>query len=205
MLQHFDLPIDAVHDVLIYLPCYGSTAVKFFEQKMEDLNAQSPDALAVGEGFTELAAIYERAGQFEEAIRLLKRAVEVFKKIPQQLNAAAGAQAQIGMLLFFTGKVQEAIPYMEESANSLRQTFGGAHFSLALVLNHLGVAHVELENLSTAAELFEEAKGILSKTHGPGQHDTLAVYYNLVRVYTRLERYHFDLFPTVYTKCILST
>lgn len=102
--------------------------------------------------------------------------------------SVAGCQAQIGMLLFFTGKVTEAVPYMEEAAKNLRDSFGDGHFSLALVLNHLAVAQVELENLSKAVDLFEEAKGILTKTHGPGQQDTLAVYHNLMKVYSNLGR-----------------
>lgn len=99
-----------------------------------------------------------------------------------------GSQAQIGMLLYFTGKAQEAIPYLEEAAANLRHSYGDKHFSLALVLNHLAVAHVELENPAKAVELFEESKGILTKTHGPGQQDTLAVYYNLMKVYASMGR-----------------
>lgn len=100
----------------------------------------------------------------------------------------AGSQAQIGMLLLFNRKVNEAIPYMEEAALNLRQSFGAGHFSLALVLNHLAVAHVELKNMAKAVELFEEAKSIYSKTHGPGQQDTLAIYYNLMKVYATMGR-----------------
>jgi len=144
--------------------------------------------LATAECFTELAAIHERMNQPEEAISLLKKALPLFQQMPTQLNAAAGCQAQIGMLLFFTGKVTEAVPYMEEAAKNLRDSFGDGHFSLALVLNHLAVAQVELENLSKAVDLFEEAKGILTKTHGPGQQDTLAVYHNLMKVYSNLGR-----------------
>lgn len=103
-------------------------------------------------------------------------------------GSMAGSQAQIGMLLYFTGKAQEAIPYMEEAAANLRHSYGDGHFSLALVLNHLAVAYVELENPNKAVELFEESKGILTKTHGPGQQDTLSVYYNLMKIYASMGR-----------------
>ena len=92
------------------------------------------------------------------------------------------------MLLLFNGKSNEALPYMEEAALNLRQSFGAGHFSLALVLNHLAVAHVELKNTTKAVELFEEAKNIYSKTHGPGQQDTLSIYYNLMKVYASMGR-----------------
>jgi len=104
-------------------------------------------------------------------------------------GSIAGSQAQIGMLLLFNGKVNEAIPYMEEASTNLRQSFGAAHFSLALVLNHLAVAYVELKNMTKAVELFEEAKCIYIKTHGPGQQDTLAIFYNLMKVYASMGRY----------------
>lgn len=99
----------------------------------------------------------------------------------------AGSQAQIGMLLLFNGKANEAIPYMEEALKSETE-FRGRTFLLALVLNHLAVAHVELKNTTKAVELFEEAKSIYSKTHGPGQQDTLAIYYNLMKVYGAMGR-----------------
>lgn len=63
--------------------------------------------------------------------------------------------AEIGMLLCVSGKAQEA---------NLRRSYGDGHFSLALLLNHLAVAHVELEDPAKAVELFEESKGILTKT-----------------------------------------
>lgn len=163
-------------------------AIALLESKLEGSTGADTELLTAGECYTELAAIHQQMNQPDEAIALLKKGLSIYKLLPQQLNATAGSQAQIGMLLLFNGKVNEAIPYMEEASTNLRQSFGAAHFSLALVLNHLAVAYVELKNMTKAVELFEEAKCIYVKTHGPGQQDTLAIFYNLMKVYASMER-----------------
>ncbi|KAG0557008.1 hypothetical protein KC19_11G095000 [Ceratodon purpureus] len=172
---------------------YSRAAIALLDSKLEGLSGGQTggetELLTVGECYTELASLHQRMKQPDEAIALLKKGLSVYKKLPQQLNAAAGSQAQIGMLLkYFTGKAREAIPYMEEAAANLRHSYGDGHFSLALVLNHLAVGHVQLENPAKAVELFEESKSILTKTPGPRQLVTLAVYYNLMKVYASMGR-----------------
>ncbi|XP_024403334.1 protein KINESIN LIGHT CHAIN-RELATED 3 isoform X2 [Physcomitrium patens] len=167
---------------------HSRAARSVLDSKLHRLSGGDTELLTVGECYTELAAIHQRMKRPEEAVDLLKKALSIYKQLPQQMNAAAGSQAQIGLLLYFSGKVEEAIPYMEEAAANLRHSYGNDHFSLALVLNHLAVANVKLENREKAIELFEESKRILTQTHGPGQQDTLAVYYNLMQVYATLGR-----------------
>lgn len=168
---------------------HSREAIAILNSKLEgSTGGDSTELLAAGECYTELAAIYQHMNQPDEAISLLEKGLSIYKQLPQQLNATAGSQAQIGMLLLFNRRVHEAIPYMEEAAANLRLSFGAGHYSLALVLNHLAVAHVELKNLTKAVELFEEAKSIYIKTHGPGQQDTLSIYYNLMKVYGEMSR-----------------
>jgi len=163
-------------------------AIALLHSKLEGSTGADTELLTAGECYTELAAIHQQMDQPDEAIALLKKGLSIYKLLPQQLNATAGSQAQIGMLLLFNGKVNEAIPFMEEASTNLRQSFGAGHFSLALVLNHLAVAYIELKNMTKAVELFEEAKCIYTKTHGPGQQDTLAIFYNLMKVYASMGR-----------------
>jgi tetratricopeptide (TPR) repeat protein len=157
--------------------------------RSKGLVAKDPHALAVAEAFTELSAIYEQMNQPEEAIGLLKRALTVFAEIPEQKNAAAGTQAQVGLLLINNGQLEAALPHLEDAVEKLRQSFGDNHFSLGLVLNHLGVAHLELGHPVKALKILEEAKEILSKAYGPSHSDTLGSYESLVNVYSKLGRY----------------
>lgn len=167
---------------------HSRVAINLLDSRLEESLGDDTELLTIGECYTELAAIHQRMNQPTEAIDLLKKGLNIYKKLPQQMNATAGSQAQIGMLLYFTGKAEEAIPYMEEAVANLRHSFGDGHFSLALVLNHLAVAHVDLKNPEKAIELFEDSKGILTNTHGAGHQDTLAVYYNLMKIYSSLGR-----------------
>jgi tetratricopeptide (TPR) repeat protein len=168
---------------------YCSMAMDIVNNRSKGLAAKDPHALAVAEAFTELSAIYEQLNQPEEAIGLLKRALTVFAEIPEQKNAAAGTQAQVGLLLINNGQLEAALPHLEDAVEKLRQSFGDNHFSLGLVLNHLGVAHLELGHPVKALKILEEAKKILSKAYGPSNSDTLGSYENLVNVYSKLGRY----------------
>ncbi|KAJ7562976.1 hypothetical protein O6H91_03G091300 [Diphasiastrum complanatum] len=154
-------------------------------------NSRTEEAnlLTIAEGFTELASIFEGMRETEQAIELLEQALSLYQKIPGHLNAVAGTQAQIGMLLYLGKKVQEALPYMEDAASQLRASFGDDHPTLALVLNQMGLANLELKKFPLAAELFEKCKHILSASYGAGHADTLAIYHNLVNVYSCLGRY----------------
>ncbi|KAL2642235.1 hypothetical protein R1flu_009822 [Riccia fluitans] len=155
---------------------------------LEDKVLSNSDPLAVAEGYTELAALYERLTQTEKAIELLKKAHVIYAPIPHQRNAVAGTQAQIGMLLFFTGKLAEAVPYLESAVETLEEAVGEQNFALAMVLNHLGVANVELERLEIATQHFERAKVIFNEVLGVEHDDTIAVARNLVNTYSLLDR-----------------
>jgi tetratricopeptide (TPR) repeat protein len=172
-------------------------AMDIVNNRSKGLAAKDPHALAVAEAFTELSAIYEQLNQPEEAIGLLKRALTVFAEIPEQKNAAAGTQAQVGLLLINNGQLEAALPHLEDAVEKLRQSFGDNHFSLGLVLNHLGVAHLELGHPVKALKILEEAKKILSKAYGPSNSDTLGSYENLVYVYSKLGRYAHSISPLV--------
>ncbi|KAL3695635.1 hypothetical protein R1sor_009711 [Riccia sorocarpa] len=163
---------------------YAEEVIKILEDKV----LSNSDPLAVAEGYTELAALYERLTQTEKAIELLKKAHAIYTPIPHQKNAVAGTQAQIGMLLFFTGKVAEAVPYLENAVQTLEEAVGEQNFALAMVLNHLGVANVELERLEAATEHFERAKAIFNDVLGTDHDDTIAVARNLVNTYSLLDR-----------------
>ncbi|CAM6101441.1 unnamed protein product [Calypogeia fissa] len=163
---------------------YAKEVVEILENKL----LTNSDPLAVAEGYTELAALYEKIGQTESAIDMLRKAHAIYAPIPNQRNAVAGTQAQIGMLLFFTGRVEEAVPFLETAAENLEGAVGEQNFALAMVLNHLGVAKVELEILEDAVEHFERAKYIFDEVLGSDHDDTIAVARNLVNTYSLLDR-----------------
>jgi hypothetical protein len=54
----------------------------------------------------------------------------------------------------------------------------------------MGLACVQLFKIDEAAELFEEARGILETECGPCHQDTLGVYSNLAATYDAMGRYN---------------
>ncbi|KAG6554401.1 hypothetical protein Mapa_004318 [Marchantia paleacea] len=163
---------------------YAQQVIEILEKKV----LTNSDPLAVAEGYTELAALYERLTQTERAIELLKKAHSIYAPIPHQRHAVAGTQAQIGMLLLFTGKVAEAVPHLENAVETLEETVGEQNYALAMVLNQLGVANLELERLEDGIAHFERAKGIFDEVLGTDHDDTIAVARNLVNANFLLDR-----------------
>ncbi|BBN01501.1 hypothetical protein MPTK1_2g07900 [Marchantia polymorpha subsp. ruderalis] len=163
---------------------YAQQVIQILEKKV----LTNSDPLAVAEGYTELAALYERLTKTERAIEMLKKAHSIYAPIPHQRHAVAGTQAQIGMLLLFTGKVAEAVPHLENAVETLEETVGEQNYALAMVLNQLGVANLELERLEDGITHFERAKGIFDEVLGADHDDTIAVARNLVNANFLLDR-----------------
>ncbi|KAJ7255026.1 hypothetical protein O6H91_22G014800 [Diphasiastrum complanatum] len=146
------------------------------------------DLLAAGKGLVELASVHETMNELEKSIEVLKQALTLFEQTSDELDEVADAQAHIGMQLFFLGKLEEGLPYLERSVEQLQNIFGKQHQTVARVLNQIGVAHLELEKYSAAVDFLERAKVIMSNTSGQGHPDTLSVIHNLVNAYAAVGR-----------------
>ncbi|CAA2959882.1 KINESIN LIGHT CHAIN-RELATED 1 [Olea europaea subsp. europaea] len=80
------------------------------------LDKKESSSLNVAEAFMEISMQYETMNEFETAISLLKRTVAMLEKLPQKQHSVGSVSARIGWLLLLTGKVEEAIPYLEDAA-----------------------------------------------------------------------------------------
>lgn len=88
-----------------------------------------------------------------------------------------------------TGKVQEAIPYLEGAAETLRESFGSKHFGVGYIYNNLGAAYLELERPQSAAQMFAMAKDIMDVSLGPHHADSIEACQNLSKAYGAMGRY----------------
>ena len=90
----------------------------------------------VAEAYSEISMQYETMNEFETAISLLKRTLALLEKQPQEQHSEGSVSARIGWLLLLTGKVQQAIPYLESAAERLKDSFGPKHLN---ILNPIGI------------------------------------------------------------------
>ncbi|TKY52730.1 Nephrocystin-3 protein [Spatholobus suberectus] len=143
----------------------------------------------VAEAYSEISMLYETMNEFETAISLLKRTLALLEKQPQEQHSEGSVSARIGWLLLLTGKVQQAIPYLESAAERLKDSFGPKHFGVGYIYNNLGAAYLELDRPQSAAQMFAVAKDIMDVSLGPHHADTIEACQNLSKAYGEMGSY----------------
>ncbi|KAK1355748.1 N-terminal acetyltransferase A, auxiliary subunit [Heracleum sosnowskyi] len=147
----------------------------------------APDV--VSEAFMEISMLYETMNEFETAISLLKRSQAMLEKLPQEQHSVGSVSARIGWLLLLTGKVKQAIPYLEEATERLKESFGPKHYGVGYVYNNLGAAYLELDRPERAAQVFAYAKDIMDVSLGPHHTDSIESCQNLSKAYDAMGSY----------------
>ncbi|KAL9318634.1 hypothetical protein ACSQ67_015151 [Phaseolus vulgaris] len=143
----------------------------------------------VAEAYSEISMQYETMNEFETAILLLKRTLALLEKQPQEQHSEGSVSARIGWLLLLTGKVQQAIPYLESAAERLKDSFGPKHFGVGYIYNNLGAAYLELDRPQSAAQMFAVAKDIMDVSLGSHHADTIEACQNLSKSYGEMGSY----------------
>ncbi|KAI4301119.1 hypothetical protein L6164_034433 [Bauhinia variegata] len=143
----------------------------------------------VAEAYSEISMQYETMNEFETAISLLKRTLALLESLPQEQHSEGSVSARIGWLLLLTGKVQQAIPYLESAAERLKDSFGPKHFGVGYIYNNLGAAYLELDRPQSAAQMFAVAKDIMDVSLGPHHADTIEACQNLSKAYGEMGSY----------------
>ncbi|XP_057965734.1 protein KINESIN LIGHT CHAIN-RELATED 1 [Malania oleifera] len=145
--------------------------------------------LEVSEAYMEISMQYETMNEFETAISLLKRALAMLERLPQEQPSEGSVSARIGWLLLLTGKVTQAIPYLESAAERLKESFGPKHFGVGYIYNNLGAAYLELDRSQSAAQMFAVAKDIMDVSLGPHHADSIESCQNLSKAYAAMGSY----------------
>ncbi|GAB2302617.1 hypothetical protein Dimus_036620 [Dionaea muscipula] len=139
--------------------------------------------LEVAEAYMDMSMQYEIMNELEKAISLLKKAVALLEKLPHEQHSVGSVSARIGWLLLLTGKVEEAIPYLESAAETLKESFGPHHFGIGYIYNNLGAAYLELDRPQSAAQMFAVAKDIMDASLGSHHSDSIEAIQNLSKAY----------------------
>ncbi|KAL5796544.1 hypothetical protein ACOSQ2_001364 [Xanthoceras sorbifolium] len=143
----------------------------------------------VADAYSEISMQYETMNEFETAISLLKRTLALLEKLPQEQHLEGSVSARIGWLLLLTGKVPQAIPYLESAAERLKESFGPKHFGVGYIYNNLGAAYLELDRPQSAAQMFAVAKDIMDVSLGPHHADSIEACKNLSKAYSTMGSY----------------
>ncbi|XP_071693162.1 protein KINESIN LIGHT CHAIN-RELATED 2-like [Rutidosis leptorrhynchoides] len=144
----------------------------------------------IASGLIELSGIYESMNEFDQSLSLLKKALKAYGKAPGQLSTVAGIEAQIGVLYYMMGRYTESYDCLKSAISKLRIVGEKKSGLFGVALNQMGLACVQTNSINEAADVFEEARGILEAEYGPHHPDTLGVYSNLAGTYDAMGRWN---------------
>uniref|UniRef100_A0A1D1XTQ9 Nephrocystin-3 n=1 Tax=Anthurium amnicola TaxID=1678845 RepID=A0A1D1XTQ9_9ARAE len=162
---------------------YCENALRIYSKPVPGTSAEE-----IAGGLTDISAIFEAMNEPEEALRLLQKALNLLEDSPGQHSTIAGIEAQMGVICYMVGRYSEARSSFQSALSKLRASGERKSAFFGVVLNQMGLVCVQLYKTDEAAELFEEARGILEQVCGPYHQDTLGVYSNLAATYDALGR-----------------
>ncbi|XP_057749815.1 protein KINESIN LIGHT CHAIN-RELATED 1 [Arachis stenosperma] len=162
---------------------YCENALRIYSKPVPGTTAEE-----IAGGLTEVSAIFESVDEPEEALKLLQKAMKLLEDKPGQQSTIAGIEARMGVMYYMIGRYEDSRNSFESAVAKLRVSGERKSAFFGVVLNQMGLACVQLFKIDEAAELFEEARGILEQECGPCHQDTLGVYSNLAATYDAMGR-----------------
>ncbi|KAM0944569.1 putative tetratricopeptide-like helical domain superfamily, malT-like TPR region [Dioscorea sansibarensis] len=162
---------------------YCENALRIYAKPVPGTTAEE-----IAGGLMEISAIYEAVNEPEEALKLLQKALKLLEDSPGQWSTVAGIEAQMGVMYYMVGRYAESRSSFGNAVAKLRASGERKSAFFGVLLNQMGLACVQLFKIDEAAELFEEARGILEQECGSYHQDTLGVYSNLAATYDAMGR-----------------
>ncbi|KAI3883564.1 hypothetical protein MKW92_044371 [Papaver armeniacum] len=146
----------------------------------------SPEEIAIG--LTDVSAIYESMNDLEMALELLQKALMIYEKTHSQLNTTAGIEGQMGVLYYMMGNYTDAYRCLKNATEKLRVCGETKSALFGTTLNQMGLTCVQLNLITEAVDMFEEAMQVLKQEYGDYHPETLGVLSNLAATYDAIGR-----------------
>lgn len=127
------------------------------------LTAGHPDIAAALDA---LGRVLEEKGDYDGAIKVLQRAVEMRTGQDGGDGALAGSQYELANVYFYAGRYKESEALNRQVLELNRRTFGPKHPKVAEALINLGAIQHDLGNYVEAERLHREALAINRAFHG---------------------------------------
>ncbi|XP_050258185.1 protein KINESIN LIGHT CHAIN-RELATED 3 [Quercus robur] len=162
---------------------YCENALRMYEKPMPGVQPEE-----IASGLTDVSVIYESMNEFEQAIKLLQKALKIYNDAPGQQSTIAGIEAQMGVLYYMLGDYSESYNSLNNAISKLRASGEKKSAFFGIALNQMGLACVQRYAINEALALFEEARSVLEQECGPYHPDTLGVYSNLAGTYDAVGR-----------------
>ncbi|KAK1383753.1 Tetratricopeptide TPR-1 [Heracleum sosnowskyi] len=139
-------------------------------------------------GLIEVSAIYESLNDLDQSLSLLQKASKLYDGNASHQSTLAVIEAQMGALNYMKENHSGSYKCLKNAIAKFRSVGEKKSALFATTLNQMGLVCLHLDALHEAANMFEEARGILEAEYGPHHPDTLGVYRNLAGTYDAMGR-----------------
>ena len=151
--------------------------------------------------FENLGLIYSETGEFNKALPLLQRVVELFRKqgddsgdhLARAITNEAGLHERIGDYFYAKAKYEEALSVMENAA-------GKNNLSYARILNYLAKCNKNLGVYHEALPQYKEAISLVERIAGKQHPFYSTVLNNIGKLYERL--YDYEKAEKIFIECL---
>lgn len=146
------------------------TAERALLAEIHDAERKGTDERALATGFYNLAILRRQQGEFAEAERLYRKALDIRERIegPNHPDVATTLN-NLAALMAAQGNYEVAQPMLERTL-AIRQTaLGNTHVLTAESMSNLALLYAAEGNATSAEPLYRQAIAILEKTEGARQ------------------------------------
>lgn len=159
---------------------FGDASLYFSEALGKDLTGGNRTSAA--RVCAKLALLLDQMGEVQRARRLYEQALDLYDGLhdheqhPMLLH-------QLAALCWTSGDRTDAIKYYQKAIDTTTQLHGENHPEVAVAINNLGVAYIQMENYAMAEYLNMQALSIRERCFGAHHPDVAQSMANLAVVY----------------------
>ena len=128
-------------------------------------------------------------GQYEDALRHCKLALEIAENTPLYRDSIAGIHNNIGVVNHCLGLYEDALHHHKLALEIIEDSLSPDYPNIATTHNYLGLVYFELSQYEDALRHYKLALDITENLPSPDRHDIAGIHNNIGGVYTRLGLY----------------
>ncbi|MEL7530026.1 MAG: CHAT domain-containing tetratricopeptide repeat protein [Bacteroidota bacterium] len=165
-------------------------SLAYAQQGIDILMEHDPDDFRMGNFFNSQAIAYYEKRDFERALDLQKRALQIkFKHHPPVSTYIAKSYNNIGIIYRDLGQYDKALEYYQKSLDIKKQIHSGPHPQIAATLNNMAILYEDLGDYTRSLMLLEESLEIERLIFGEESYETADKYGVMATIFTRTGRY----------------
>ncbi|AKB26875.1 hypothetical protein MSSIT_0156 [Methanosarcina siciliae T4/M] len=182
-----------------YRAAFWQLITPLYEETLQILEIElGPEHLDIAITLDNLAGLYESLGDYEKALLLCQRALEIYGKVlgPEHTDVAINLN-NLALLYSHIGDYEKALPLFQRALEISEEKQGSEHPDdpfyraavIATTLDNLAGLYYQMGDYEKALLLCQRALEIYEKMQGPRHLDVAVTLNNLAELYYQMEDY----------------